>query len=196
MNPHKTIFRNYIKADVTPLIISINMMGENLTGLELGVFKAESFMTILHNCPNVKKLIGVDHWKPFVDYIQPNPDGNPTAAFGEFEVDLHKNISLTHIKHGTPDDKEVKFIIKDSMEAVKDIEDESLDFIFFDAMLTAEQTLEEGMAYYPKIKKGGYFTGHDSQCIEQVIKPINEVRKNFNNNNKLISYANCFIFKK
>ena len=63
-------------------------------------------------------------------------------------------------------------------------------------MLNKEQTYNEAMAYYPKIKKGGYFTGHDSQCIEQVIEPINKVKKHFNNTNKMISYGNCFIFKK
>jgi len=46
-----------VKADIHPLILAINTMGKNLIGLELGVYRAESFMTILHNCNNVKKLI-------------------------------------------------------------------------------------------------------------------------------------------
>ena len=53
-------YKDFNKSDVSPLILSINMMGENLVGLELGVFRGESFMTILHNCDNVKKLIGIN----------------------------------------------------------------------------------------------------------------------------------------
>ena len=63
-------------------------------------------------------------------------------------------------------------------------------------MLTEQQTFNEAMAYYPKIKKGGYFTGHDSQCIKQVMKPILKVKKHFGNIEKIISYADCFLFKK
>lgn len=189
-------YKNYNKSDIAPLILSINMMGENLVGLELGVFAGDSFMTILHNCDNVKKLIGIDHWKPYADFIKEIPDGKPGMHIDPFRAELNKNITLLLCKHHTPEDKQVSIIQKNSLEAVKEIEDESLDFIFFDAMLTEQQTFNEAMAYYPKIKKGGYFTGHDSQCIEQVMKPILKVKKHFGNIEKIISYADCFLFKK
>ena len=189
-------YKDFNKSDVSPLILSINMMGENLVGLELGVFRGESFMTILHNCDNVKKLIGIDHWKPYTDFIKTNPDGKPAMHIDAFQAELNKNVTLLLCKHNTPKGKQVSIIEKDSLEAVKEIEDESLDFIFFDAMLTEQQTFNEAMAYYPKIKKGGYFTGHDSQCIEQVMKPILKVKKHFGNIEKIISYADCFLFKK
>ena len=193
---HSIRYKNYQGSDVSPLIISINMMGDNLVGLELGVFRAESFMTILHNCDNVKKLIGVDHWRSYTDFIKTDPDGQPAMSIDDFQAEANKNITLLHCKYGTPKNKQVNIIAKDSLEAVKEIKDESLDFIFFNAMLNKEQTYNEAMAYYPKIKKDGYFTGHDSQCIEQVMEPINKVKKHFNNTNKMISYGNCFIFKK
>ena len=66
---HLTAYRDVTETDISPLISAINIMGKNLTGLELGVFRAESFLTILHNCNNVKKLIGVDNWKPYEDFI-------------------------------------------------------------------------------------------------------------------------------
>jgi len=44
--------------DVKSLIHAINLHGENLIGLELGILRAESFCTLLQNCPNIKKLYG------------------------------------------------------------------------------------------------------------------------------------------
>ena len=193
---HSIRYKDHKSSDVAPLIISINMMGDNLIGLELGVYRAQSFMTILHNCDNVKKLIGVDFFKPYTDFIKPNPDGQPSKYVTNFEAELNKHWTLLNCKYEAPKNKEVNIIIKDSLEAVKEIEGESLDFIFFDAMTTEQQTFNEAMAYYPKIKKGGYFMGHDSHCIKQVMEPINKVKKHFNNTNKMISYAECFIFKK
>ncbi|SVD12404.1 uncharacterized protein METZ01_LOCUS365258, partial [marine metagenome] len=71
----------------------------------------------------------------------------------------------------------------------------SLDFIFFDAMVTEKQTYAEAMAYYPKIKKGGWFMGHDAECNLQVIKPIERIKQKFDNSNELVIYNNCFLFK-
>lgn len=186
--------KNYINSDIQPLILAINIMGKNLTGLELGVLRGESFMTILHNCNNVSKLIGVDNWKPYTDYIKNEPDGKAAYSVGEKESEYNKLLTKLNIKYGNVDNR-YQIIEKNSLEAVKNIKDESLDFIFFDAMMSAEQTFEEGMAYYKKIKKGGFFTGHDSNAIKQVIKPIEKVKENYNNTNELVIYSNCFLFK-
>ena len=40
---HLTAYRDVTETDISPLISAINIMGKNLTGLELGVFRAESF---------------------------------------------------------------------------------------------------------------------------------------------------------
>ena len=183
-----------VKADIHPLILAINTMGINLIGLELGVYRAESFMTILHNCNNVKKLIGVDSWQPYTDYIKEVPDGKPCYSVGEKESEFNKSLAYLQLKYGNVE-KRYEILEKDSLEAAKDIPDESLDFIFFDAMMTAEQTYAEAMIYYKKIKKGGYFTGHDSIAVNQVLKPIEKVKQNYNNKNELVVYSNCFLFK-
>jgi hypothetical protein len=81
------------------------------------------------------------------------------------------------------------------LEAVHDIEDQSLDFIFFDAMMSEEQTYNEAKAYYSKIKNNGYFMGHDAVAKKQVIEPMIEVKKLYNNNNKIFTYNNTFLFK-
>jgi len=52
-------FKNYMAADVTPLVLALNLLGKNLIGLELGVCQGTSLYTILNNC-HIKKLYGVD----------------------------------------------------------------------------------------------------------------------------------------
>ena len=47
------------------------------------------------------------------------------------------------------------------MEACKDIENESLDFVFIDADHSEESCFADIQAWYPKIKKTGMLLGHD-----------------------------------
>ena len=186
---------NHIESDISALILAINTMGNNLIGLELGVFRGNSFLTILHNCNNVKKLYGVDNWKPYYDFIKPVPDGKPEYFVNEKQSELNRFLTFWQLKYGTNKSHDFEIIEKDSLIAVKDISDSSLDFIFFDAMMTEEQTYAEALAYYPKIKKGRYFLGHDAMSDEQVIKPIERVKQKFNNSNEIVCYNNCFLFK-
>ena len=186
-------FKNNEKADVTNLIMAINLLGENLVGLELGVFQASSLMTILHNC-SIKKLYGVDHWKGYSDYLSPTPTGKPVYSISPENSEYNKLTALHRIKHSGMKDK-VTIIEEDSLEAVKKIKDKSLDFIFFDAMMDENQTYREALAYYPKIKSGGYFMGDDAFCHKQVIMPLTRVLKYYKNVNPIIIYGRCFMFK-
>jgi len=186
-------FKNHDKADVTNLIMAINLLGENLVGLELGVFQGSSLMTILHNC-SIKKLYGVDHWKGYTDYLSREPNYQPVYTVSDEDSEYNKLTALHRIKHSGMKDK-VTIIEADSLEAVKKIKDKSLDFIFFDAMMDEDQTYNEALAYYPKIKSGGYFMGDDAFCKEQVIMPLTRVLKHYKNVNSIVTYGRCFMFK-
>ena len=107
---------------------------------------------------------------------------------------MNKFITLSNLKYWWNDTK-FEIIPKDSMEAIKEIPDESLDFLFFDAMMSEEQTYQEALAYYPKLKKGGYFMGDDAHCTKQVITPIMKVMDKFKNKNRLTVYNRVFFFK-
>ena len=39
----------------------------NSIGIELGVYRANSFCGLLSHCPSIKKLYGVDNYKPHTD---------------------------------------------------------------------------------------------------------------------------------
>jgi predicted O-methyltransferase YrrM len=186
-------FKNCKEAAVQPLILAINLLGKNLVGLELGVFQGTSLLTILNNC-HIKKLYGIDSWLAHADFIKPNPDGFPAYSITQEQSDFNKLVTYHRLNHVIDYDK-VTIIEEDSLKAVDKIKNESLDFIFFDAMLSEEQSYNEARAYYPKIKKGGLFTGHDSYAIEQVINPIKKIMLQYNNQNELIVYDDCFMFK-
>tara|TARA_R100001015_G_C4524579_1_gene92664 strand:- start:72 stop:647 length:576 start_codon:yes stop_codon:yes gene_type:complete len=186
-------FKNYEKSDIRNLVMAINVLGKDLVGLELGVLQGSSLMTILHNC-SIKKLYGVDSWKGYSDYLGAKPTGKPFYTISPEDSEFNKLVTLHRIKHSNMEDK-VVIMDEDSLEAVKKIEDKSLDFIFFDAMMTEEQTYQEALAYYPKIKPGGYFMGDDATASEQVIMPLTRVLKYYNNSNPIQTYGNSFMFK-
>jgi|TARA_R100000426_G_scaffold1263_2_gene2269 hypothetical protein len=186
-------YRDCDSADIGPLIQAINMLGENLVGLELGVDKGESSLTILHNC-SIQKLYLIDSWKPYDDWLKTKPDGKPAYSVNRMDIELCEFLTRLKVKYSGMSDN-VEIIKKDSLDAVKSISDLSLDFIFFDAMMTKEQSYNEAHAYYPKIKKGGIFMGHDANAIEQVMKPIASIKQYYNNKNKIHRYLNTFLFK-
>jgi hypothetical protein len=54
-----------------------------------------------------------------------------------------------------------KVIRKFSLDAVNDFEDNSLDFIYLDADHSYKAVAQDLLAWYPKLKEGGLFSGHD-----------------------------------
>ena len=62
------------------------------------------------------------------------------------------------------------FHYKDSVEAAKDFEDKSLDFVYIDAAHDYESVKVDIRAWFPKIKIGGTIGGHDFY-IEDPKKP-------------------------
>ena len=186
-------FKDNTTTDIALLIQAINLIGSNLIGLELGTLKGESAMTILHNC-SIKKLYIVDNWKPYSDYLKSSPDGLAAYHVPECYQEVNEFITRNYIKYSGQSEK-VEIIKEESMTAVKKIKNEDLDFIFFDAMMTEEQTYREAMAYYSKIKKGGYFMSHDAVCMEQVVEPIKKVKELYSNDNPIHIYANTLVFR-
>ena len=48
-----------IQCDIKSLVNTIALQGKDLVGVELGIYRAESFCTLLQCVPNIKKLYGV-----------------------------------------------------------------------------------------------------------------------------------------
>lgn len=133
---------------------------DNPIGAEIGV--AEGFSTeFLMEANKTLTLYCVD---PFANYIDWN--GN---NLNEREMIYQEFLKRTE-KYGD----RVKHIRKYSDDAVNDIPDNSLDFIFIDGLHTYEQVTKDMNNYYDKVKSGGIFAGHDYRVIECINQAVNE----------------------
>ena len=134
------------------LIEPINSLKGELVGVEVGVCLAHTTEAYAKGIKNLKKLYAVDNYPTFVDW-----DG---SDWNQDRQDLMKKAAqdkmLAH-----KDKVEIHHV--SSEEFVKTIEDESLDFVFIDGDHSFEAALKDFQNYYPKVKKGGIFGGHDIQ---------------------------------
>ena len=85
-------FNNNLHTDVRALIPLIAIHGDNLVGAEIGVWKGDAFMTLLHNCPNIKTLHGVDLFQPYYDYLAPGVfnSNQPSITYDRKEIEFIK----------------------------------------------------------------------------------------------------------
>ena len=87
------------------------------------------------------------------------------------------------------------FTILDTNEAAEYIDDDSLDFIFLDAYLTGEQAKNDLEVWYPKVKTGGIFSGHDWNCTDIEVS-VNNFRRYNGINNHMSTYDNTWVWLK
>ena len=179
----------FLDTDIREAILLIGLHGPDLIGMELGVFRATSTCTILQQCPNVKKLYGIDSWKPYTDYISPI-----THTYTKAEMETHEFFARHHIKWSGEADR-AELIKGNTNTLHSKFDDETFDFIFFDAWCSYEQVKSELHNWYPKIKKGGLVIGHDYSA-EMVSIGIAEFREEHNITSHMATYNDTFVFKK
>lgn len=79
-----------------------------------------------------------------------------------------------------------------SLKAVHLYENESLDFVFLDASHKYEEIKADIEAWFPKVKNGGIFSGHDYPSWTQVVRAVDE----FFQGKKFSVSENCWIYRK
>jgi hypothetical protein len=167
---------------------------ENAIGVEVGLGKAKNFTFLLKECSRFLKLYGVDQYLPYDDYLQGvyNPDV-PAKSFDESKIDSIKIYAEVNIaKSKYPEKAEI--LIGSSVECASKFEDNTLDFVFLDSYLTPQDVNDDLRAWFPKIKSGGIFSGHDVD-FDVVYEEVEKFSKEFNIKN--ISYYNeCWAFIK
>lgn len=117
-------------------------------GAEIGVYKAEFLKKF---CDAGLIMYGIDPWKAFygqgrTQQVQERQDflyGHAQRVLGDH---LQKNCTL---------------IRKDSMDAVNQFMDESLDFVYIDGDHEFAHVAEDIVAWSKKVRKGGIVAGHD-----------------------------------
>jgi len=141
---------------------------KEIIGIEIGVERGGSAFNLLENS-DVKILYLIEPYLPYTDLE------------GEHVCDEHcqknnKKICLDTLKNFT----NFQLIEKSSDEAFNFFEDESLDYIFIDGLHTYEQCYKDMENYYPKLKKGGLFYGHDFTYVSKVREAVENFSKKVN----------------
>jgi uncharacterized Rossmann fold enzyme len=123
-------------------------------GAEIGVFTGALSQRLLLNRPDLKLLM-VDPWAA----------GNGEDGLGEFHGSLSQD-EQDHYYEATQAavqfaGKRALILRETSLSASVDVPDGALDFVFIDADHSYECCLEDIKAWLPKIKPGGFISGHD-----------------------------------
>jgi hypothetical protein len=125
-------------------------------GVEVGVAEGKMTRVLLENNGDLK-LYGVDYWPP--DHPVDHPEQmNGAKVVGPEESANRKRKFLKVVKdyHGR-----CKLIELPSLQAAAGFDDGSLDFVFIDADHSFEGVREDIIAWLPKVRSGGWLTGHD-----------------------------------
>jgi predicted O-methyltransferase YrrM len=131
------------------LITLIQDLGPTVRGIEVGVCTGINSYMLLESCPNITEIVGVDHYKAYMDWQgmvpQEQQDGN-------YQLFMH---NLKYME------QRFRLIRKSSTEAAADLEDGAYDFVFIDADHSMRAVLTDLDNYYPKLRPGGIMAGHD-----------------------------------
>ena len=115
-------------------------------GAEIGVESGAYSEVLCKANPNLY-LYCIDAWKPYKGYM----DYAYCATLDKAYETAIKTLS----PYG------VDIIRKFSMDALQDIPDESLDFVYIDGNHTLQYVINDICEWSKKVKKGGIVSGHD-----------------------------------
>jgi hypothetical protein len=133
---------------------------KSLVGVEVGVWRGDHAKQML-GMLNLDRLVLVDSWLPFVE-----------GTFVFSAVDAEKNFIAT--KEAVSMFRQVEVMRMLSVEAAKKVSD-GLDFVYVDADHTYKGVKADLAAWFPKIRMGGVFGGHDfSVDFQSVVRAVVE----------------------
>ncbi|HXP59475.1 MAG TPA: class I SAM-dependent methyltransferase [Dongiaceae bacterium] len=119
-------------------------------GVEVGVFLGEGAKLILEGT-SVRRLVLVDPYRKFTqaEYFDSTQDRDQDQVFAEAQANLY-----AYNKRST-------FWRMDSLDAAPRFRDGELDFVWLDGNHSYEASSADIAAWYPKVRSGGLFSGHD-----------------------------------
>ena len=121
---------------------------KNLIGAEIGVLRARHAEEMLEGL-DIKKLYLVDPYSSSKDVYK-------------YALDVMK-----------PYEDKVNWLILPSLEAVKHVDDNSLDFVYVDGLHTYEGCFNDINVWHRKVKKGGWIAGHD-WTLDDVVRAVKD----------------------
>lgn len=168
---YNQIYEQFSKEHLFPRMQRINATRENFAeifhhfnykvGAEVGTRLGEYAEVLLKGNADLK-LYCIDPYAPYSETRrQESQDKNMEEA--------HKRLQGYN----------VVFVRKYSAEASGDFKDQSLDFVYIDGAHDKENVAMDIMAWFPKVRKGGIFSGHDyfikgGYSYVQVVPAVND----------------------
>lgn len=131
----------------------------NAIGAEIGTRDGETAKWLLQEKSDLT-IHSIDPYLDYMDWCGPVTGSNQRLINMLKFIGEHRH---RFVQHRMTSD-----------EAVQIFEDNSLDFIFIDGLHTYEQVLKDCQNYYPKIKSGGLFSGHDFRVLPEVNRAVTE----------------------
>lgn len=125
-------------------------------GVEIGTEKGYYAETLCKENPQMK-LFCVDPWAASEDYLEHRANGK------------HESNYRQTLERMRPYNCEL--IRKPSMEAVKDFENESLDFVYIDGDHSFAGVANDILQWSKKVRPGGIIAGHDYEELNHHGKP-------------------------
>ena len=183
-----------VKCDAQYLIPILNILGDNLIGIELGVGKGYSTLSLVANCGNIEKMYAVDSFQPYQDKLKNPYDNTPAYDVNKADVEFDKLTFYHNLKYSGLKDR-ITVIENDKHTALNVFENDSFDFIFADAHHDYEDTITDIKEWYPKLKVGGIFAMHDTNN-EMVKSAIKSFRKENNITNHISDFDNTTLWIK
>lgn len=164
----------------------IKRLGDNTVGVEIGTCRAESTSFLLEKCPNITKLYTIDPYKAYNDW---------NGEINQDVIDKFMKVAKKNLKQYGDRVEMIRETSIDAATKIKSITDkEEFDFIFVDGDHSYDATFADCEAYYPLLKKGGFFCGHDYSSIEDVKRAIGDFRKKHNINAPINLSTNSAFF--
>lgn len=126
------------------------LMGEvgYTLGAEIGVCKGENALAMLRRIPGLRLLL-VDPWTPYNRL-------SAERAKARFDSCVQRL-----------DGQNVQYMKMTSMEAVSQVEDGSLDFVYIDGLHEFDPVMLDIIHWSRKVRSGGIVAGHDYYSFYQ-----------------------------
>jgi hypothetical protein len=142
-------------------------MGLCGNGIEVGAAAGKYSRVILNNS-HLLKFYMLDVWE-----VMPKEEFPSRANYIQMirkRYDSAKNVAIQFQNRAV-------ILKKNSREAFKDFEDNFFDFIYIDASHVYKYVKQDIENWYPKVKTGGVFSGHDYMNSERfcgVVQAVDE----------------------
>lgn len=127
-------------------------------GVEIGVFKGEWSQYVLENWDGT--LYMIDPWRPLgEEYDDASNHANHMDAYERAMESIRGFEDRAFMLRGL------------SEQLVEIFEDESLDYVYIDGNHAYDYVVQDMKLWWPKLKKGGLFSGHDYLLMDWEYQP-------------------------